>query len=298
MYDQAMTIIGFTIFGLDNESSTIVSRLKRLQNPDGSWFNQYDLKTGEPIDSSKYTGGIAWTTFALSFYAKMFSDDPSKLIAQSAANFLLRLQSDNGGFYGGYEGNKTLQWKSVENNIGAYFALSALRENIANDTYSFARDRVRSWIITQGWNELGRFNAGEGDPSVFLDSQSLGAIFIRSIGRQDQARSAIAYAQDNLLGYYKGINGFKYREGDEKLWFEGSLQMAVAYASLNDPIMASRLIQEAVRADQTSDSDGGIMYFSGGREQSSSTAWFVLAVAAYCGKNPFAPDAVTGINCW
>jgi len=298
LYDQVMTLIAFTLFGLEDESSAIVSRLKGAQNPDGSWFNQYDLKTGEPADSARYAGSIAWTVFAISFYARKFSDDPAKLVAQSAANFLLRLQANNGGFYGGYEGNKTLRWRSVENNVGAYFAFSLLRENIANDTLSSARDGIRSWILTQGWNDQRRFNAGEADPSVFLDAQSLGAIFMRSIERKDEARSALAYAQDNLLGYYKAINGFRYRPEDQRVWFEGSLQMAVAYSSLNDPIMAARLIQEAARADKAINFDGGIPNFSDGSDQSSATAWFSIAVAAYCGKNPFVQNAITGSKCW
>jgi len=294
LYDQAMSLLAFSLFGLYNESSNIVARMKAVQNPDGSWFDQYDLKTGEPVENLRYTGANAWTVFVISFYARKFGDNSAKLVAKSAGDFLLRLQAENGGFYGGYRGNTPFPWKNVENNVAAYFAFSLLRQNIANETYSLARERVKSWLLTRGWNAEGRFNAGEADASLLLDAQSLGAIFLRQIDRVDRARTAVLYGQDKLLTHHRGFGGFKSRPTDDRVWFEGSLQMAVAYASLNDPIMAQRLIDEAVRA---SGARGGIPYFSDGRERTASTAWLVIAVASYCNMNPFIPDAVTGIRC-
>lgn len=294
LYDQAMSLLAFSLVGLRNESSNIVARMKAVQNPDGSWFDQYDLKTGEPVENLRYTGANSWTAFAISFYARKFGDDSAKLVAQSAGDFLLRLQAENGGFYGGYRDKTQLPWKNVENNVAAYFAFLLLRQNIANETYSLARERAKSWLLTRGWNAEGRFNAGEADASLLLDAQSFGAIFLRQIERVDQARTAVLYGQDKLLSYHKGFNGFKPGPTDDRVWFEGSLQMAVAYASLNDPIMAERLIAEAIRA---SGPEGGVPYFSDGHERTASTAWLVIAVASYCSKNPFIPDAVTGVRC-
>lgn len=204
---------------------------------DGRW--QEDSHT-----VSTSTGNMAWAIMALCAAAEGSSEEKRTEYleaAMRAADFVLTLESESGGFTAGYEGWDDTQvkvtHKSTEHNIDLCCALSTLAEAVAESdsaratAYSDASDHAKEFVLSMYDEELHCFYTGTesdgktiSDGVIPLDANSLA---ILAFGEElEDAYDMISFVEDRMaVG-----EGFDFSAGDlDGVWNEGTAQMAICY---------------------------------------------------------------------
>lgn len=207
---------------------------------DGSW--QEDFYT-----VSTSTGNIAWTILALCTVAEHAASGRGEeylAAAIRAADFVLTLKSESGGFTAGYEGWDDIQekvtYKSTEHNIDLICAFSAVANAIAEKSpekameYQAASEHAKNFVMSMYDKELHCFYTGTendgktiGKGIIPLDTNTL-AILAMEEELQD-TRQIISFIEERMaVG-----EGFDFSAGDlDGIWNEGTAQMAVCYSQL------------------------------------------------------------------
>lgn len=275
---------------------------------DGKWHeDSYTVSTS--------TGNMAWTILALCAVAENASEGKQTdylTAAINAADFVLTLESENGGFTAGYEGWDDAQTKvtyiSTEHNIDLYVAFSALSDALSGinkakaEIYMEAADAAKEFILSMYDSKLGCFYTGTKDDGktvsdgvIPLDTNSLAVL---ALGDElDDPYHTLAFVEERMaVG-----EGFDFSAGDlDGIWNEGTAQMAVCYHMLKstekyDTVMAYLKTQTAKdgslpAADRDGVSTGfviagsDILWEYNNLQSISATGWLALA---QLGKNPF-----------
>lgn len=218
---------------------------------DGRWQeDSYTVSTS--------TGNMAWTILALCTVAESASGEKRAEYLEAAmlaADFVLTLESESGGFTAGYEGWDDAQvkatYKSTEHNIALLCAFSALAEAVDQgdparaELYRDASDHAREFVLSMYDEDLRCFYTGTeadgetvSDGVIPLDANAL-AILALGDGFQD-AYDTISFVENRMaVG-----EGFDFSAGDlDGIWNEGTVQMAICYglvgnAERRDAVMA------------------------------------------------------------
>ncbi len=214
---------------------------------------------------SSFSGNMAWTILALVVVAENTSAQKRTEYlnaAMNAADFVLTLESKDGGFAAGYEGWDDAQTKltyvSTEHNIALYAAFSALAfaasdtEQEKIEVYKKAADTAKKFVLSMYDEKQGCFYTGTTDDGktvsdgvIPLDANSLSVL---ALGEEllDSYRP-LAFVEERMaVG-----DGFDFGTGDlDGIWNEGTAQMAVCYHILNnvekyDTVMAYLKTQTA-----------------------------------------------------
>ena len=283
----------------------------------GFWQNGRWQEDAYTVSTS--TGNMAWAILALCATAENAAADKRVLYleaAMRAADFVLTLKSDNGGFTAGYDGWDDAQTKatyqSTEHNIDLYCAFSALSDALAASNpgkaaeYAAAAEYAKDFVFAMYDKNLHCFYTGTenngktiSDGVIPLDTNSL-AVLAFGAGLPDAAQ-VLAFVEERMtVG-----DGYDFSDGDlDGIWNEGTAQMALCYSLQGnteryDRIMAY-LATQADRdgsipaADRNGLStgfviDGSDMLWEYNNEQSlSATAWLAFA---QLGIDPFVPAA-------
>jgi len=208
---------------------------------DGKWQEDaYAVSTS--------SGNMAWVILALCTAAK---NSPSEKAleyteaAVKAADFVLTLKSDTGGFTAGYKGwddnQEKVNYKSTEHNIDLICAFRALASLIYEDNptkakeYQSAANHAEEFVFSMYDDELKCFYTGtEADGETIsegvipLDTNSLAIMALND--KIDNAYDIISYVEDMMtVG-----DGFDFSAGDlDGIWNEGTAQMAICYLIVN-----------------------------------------------------------------
>lgn len=209
---------------------------------DGRWQeDSYTVSTS--------TGNMAWTILALCSAAENASDEKRAEYLEAAtraADFVLTLKSESGGFTAGYEGWDDAQvkvgYKSTEHNIGLFCAFSVLAEAVAENTpvraeiYRSASDHAREFVFSMYDEELHCFYTGTepdgetiSDGVIPLDANTLA---ILALGEElEDVYDMVSFAENRMaVG-----EGFDFSAGDlDGIWNEGTAQMAICYGILGN----------------------------------------------------------------
>lgn len=258
---------------------------------------------------STHTGNVAWAMLALLAYyeATGRTVQPYLTAAMRMGNFVERCCRDTrgaGGYTGGYGGWEPsparLTYKATEHNIDLYPAFTRLHRLTGNAVWQQRAAHARAFVLAM-WDSVdGKFWTGTGDDGVTInrgvipvDAQAWAVLALRD----DRPRfdRALDYAERALsVG-----GGFDFNQDRDGVWYEGTGQMAAAYAFTGDDARWSELLA-AVRLAQ--DPTGGVyaasrnglttgLYLSSGqpwlyyrRLHVAPTAWLVLAAERV---NPF-----------
>lgn len=209
---------------------------------DGKW--QEELFT-----VSTSTGNMAWAVTALCAAAENASDEKRTEYlnaAMSAADFVLTLKSDNGGFNAGYEGwdddQTMVGYQSTEHNITLAYAFDALSAAVAGsdpakaETYADAAKYAKDFVFSMYDKKLHCFYTGTkadgktvSDGVIPLDTNSLS---ILAFGEElENTFQIVSFVEDRMaVG-----DGFDFSAGDlDGIWNEGTAQMAVCYKILEN----------------------------------------------------------------
>jgi hypothetical protein len=239
-YDQALALIVFVKEKRRAEADALARALVSTQNADGSWYKSRNCETLDPVDSNKWEGDIAWAVYGLSLYLALGGDRPDvcttmqKDVHQRAETAINRTLADarramqKGADYLrtriGADGCLVID--HTEGTIDAWWAFQ-----FAGPEYQDEANRIRNCLLTYYWDDaMGRFKGGRNWWQPFLDNQTWGAAFLRSIGESAKARRALSYARATLVLPAQGAQafGFDGQGGPWAIWNEGTGQYIAA----------------------------------------------------------------------
>lgn len=207
---------------------------------DGRWKEDY-------YTVSTSTGNMAWAILALCTVAKNAKGSQKEAYLEAAiyaADFVLGLKSDSGGFTAGYEGWDESQikagYKSTEHNINLIRAFSVLSDSVMQsdpkraELYRGAADHAKAFVLSMYDHKKHCFYTGTKEDGktvskgvVPLDTNSL-AVLVLGDELTDEYR-ILSFVET----YMSVGKGFDFSDGDlDGIWNEGTAQMAVCYSVL------------------------------------------------------------------
>lgn len=313
-YDNALAIIAYTMAGDFGNARTLLNFLQSRQLPDGSWYDSMNQFTGVGVNTAHSSGNQAWALYAICFYTHHTRDRAYLQMAENVASWLiLRQDLSDGGITGGISAGGTERaWTSTEHNLDAYFAFKLLYYLTNTPRYRDAQNRCKNWLLQVGWNSAGgRFNRGENDSYMALDTQTLGSLFLSDIKDYAKQDAVLAHIEatyyavtirqvgTHIATYTGFLDKIIDEEGTGRHWQEGTAQMAVACLRDGRSSIGLSYVEEVIESDDSSlkmghpdednDGDGGKQYYLTGTlstgliETPSSGLWEIFAINDYLG---------------
>ena len=234
----------------------------------GFWQNGRWQEDAYTVSTS--TGNMAWSILALCAAGEKASAEKRAVYLEAAvraADFVLGLKSENGGFTAGYEGWDEAQvkvsYQSTEHNIDLYCAFLALADALAGtdpvraSQYRDAAAYAKAFVLAMYDPELHCFYTGTenngktvSDGVIPLDTNSLAVLALG--GELTDAGQILSFVEERMtVG-----EGFDFSAGDlDGIWNEGTAQMAVCFLQLGDTERYDRIM--AYLQTQT-DKDGSM----------------------------------------
>ncbi|MBI4472187.1 MAG: hypothetical protein HY646_05930 [Acidobacteria bacterium] len=279
----------------------------------------WDCKKGAWLEDafqvSTHTGNVAWPMIALLTYHKK-RPNPAYLEAALKMGEWIEQRAERSGFLGyrgGFEGweprASEVAWTSTEHNLDVLVAFRKLFDATGDLKWLARADHARAFVEKMWDENSGCFMTGTNNGSEInrrvlpLDVQAWSVLAmpdeLNRFGRALQcAETKHRTIQDNFTGYaYDAAD----RDG---VWFEGTAQMAVAYARGGQMDMATQILEQLRRAQAAAPnangkgivaasrelttgflqtgSDRPLMYFP--RLHIGATAWYVFGEL---GVNPY-----------
>ncbi len=213
----------------------------------GFWQNGRWQEDAYTVSTS--TGNMAWTILALCSTAKNAAAEKRTEYldaAVRAADFVLTLKSENGGFTAGYEGwddaQTRLTYQSTEHNIDLCCAFAAISDILSETDpvraaeYKNAADYAKAFVLSMYDPDAHCFYTGTekngktvSDAVIPLDTNSL-AVLVLGEELGDPA-STLAFVEERMAV----DEGYDFSAGDlDGIWNEGTAQMAVCYYQLGN----------------------------------------------------------------
>ena len=213
----------------------------------GFWQNGHWQEDIYTVSTS--TGNMAWSILAFCAVAKnAASEKKTEYLdaAMRAADFVLTLKSENGGFTAGYDGWDDAQTKatyqSTEHNIDLYCAFNAVADAVSEThpekaaEYREAADYAKEFVFSMYDPELYCFYTGTEEDGVTvsdgvipLDTNSLSILAFRDI--LEDVDEIFAFVEERMAV----DSGYDFSAGDlDGIWNEGTAQMAICYLLMGD----------------------------------------------------------------
>ncbi len=197
-----------------------------------------------------YVGNLAWSMLALLAYYETAGGEEYLHAAERMGLWIEKHCRDTrgaGGYTAGYEGwepdPEPLQYKATEHNIDLSAAFRRLHQ-LTGDAAWAARARHAERFVHAMWDAReGKFWTGTGDDgkTVFkevvpLDIQCWSVLALRE--RRAEYARGLQYAEQVL-----GIgDGFDFNQDTDGIWYEGTAQLAAAWAALDQPLKQQQII--------------------------------------------------------
>ena len=315
-YDQALACIAFTSQGdfkrakliLDFFDGTYREQIKKYGKFIG--FSDAYHKDGR-WGETWAAGPNAWLLIAANHYTYDSKDTRYSELSEVITEWLISLQSVDGGIIGGYYGNgKPMTWISTEHNFDCYAAMRDLGVLTGDKRCLGTAKEIRFWLENAAWNkEQSRFNMGRDNPNFATDQSSWAVLSLGS-----KYGSTLDFAIEKSLNkkMYKvnnvEIEGFDFGSTYEKshypdkdaVWLEGTAQMVLAFdragrkaekehflSELDKALTPSPMFKKAYGLPYATN-EGTPAYGSWLMQDKplciSSTSWYIFAKDNY---NPF-----------
>ncbi|MGI6507458.1 MAG: hypothetical protein ACOX4A_03590 [Saccharofermentanales bacterium] len=221
----------------------------------GFWKDGHWQEDSFTVSTS--TGNMAWAILALCTAAENASDTQRQeylAAAIRAAEFVLSLKSDTGGFTAGYEGWDDTQlkatYKSTEHNISLVAAFSVLSESLKDtdqdqsNICAEAAKHAKDFVLSMYDNEYHCFYTGTTADGITiskgiipLDANSLACLILGE--ELENRHRTISFVEERMaVG-----EGFDFSAGDlDGIWNEGTAQIAVCYRQLKNTEKYERIM--------------------------------------------------------
>ena len=333
-YDNAVAALAFIASGDQQRAKQVVDALIYAQNhdrfyKDGRIRNSYragklaspdnrvplpgwyDAKEGRWVEDefqvSTHTGNVAWAMLALLGYYETYGGAAYLAAAEKMGEWVEGNCRDSrgvGGYIGGFSGWETkpklLRYKATEHNLDLYAVFWRLSSITGNQAWKERAMAAKTFVLSM-WDEgEGKFWTGTTPDGVTvnrdtipLDVQAWAPLVLREDGKPYWRSLSYSEKQHRVGG------GFDFNEDRDRIWYEGTAQMAVAYQYTGQLDKSKTLISTLKAAQDTSggipavNRDGlttgfslptGEPWFYFRRLHVGATAWMVLAER---GINPF-----------
>ncbi|HEY9633704.1 MAG TPA: hypothetical protein V6D14_09880 [Coleofasciculaceae cyanobacterium] len=333
-YDNAVAALAFIATGDQQRAKRIMDALLYAQNhdrfykdgrirnsyragklvaPDGRALlpGWYDTKEGrwaeDEFQVSTHTGNVAWAILALLGYYETYGGEPYLAAALRMGEWIERNCRDSrgaGGYIGGFSGweqnPKLLSYKATEHNLDLYAAFQRLYLITGNSAWQERATSAQKLVLAMWDDKEGKFWTGTkldgvtvNQDTIPLDVQAWAPLALREEGKPYWR--SLDYAQKQ----HRVGDGFDFNQDRDRIWYEGTAQMAVAYHYTGQLDKSKALIstlltaQDATGGIPAGNQDGlttgfslptGEPWFYFRRLHVGATAWMVLAQK---GVNPF-----------
>ena len=270
------------------------------------------------------TGNNTWAMIALLALYQQTSNATYLTTARNLGNFVHTFRNDTGtfqGFQGGLDNYPETPmvtrriYASAEHNLDVYAAFSRMSQITGEPQWQADAQHAKQFVEAMWDTQKGCYLAGTTDPSARnqvpdqlpLDVQAWSTLAVPDTLQLHP--QVLNCAEQNHRNTHDGFSGFDFNNDKDGVWFEGTGQMATAYAFALQSTLSLATRDELSRAQQTppfGDTRGLVAasheglttgfdfkYFR--RLHIGATAWNVFAQLGY---NPFyqttAPSAQFG----
>jgi len=316
VYDQALAALVFTHKGDFEKAQAIFSFLDKVRKRHVSVYGSFQgftdtYKADGTETETRAAGPNAWVLMAVNYYTCKKDDKSFIPLAKDLAEWLISLQSADGGIIGGYYGNgEPMVWISTEHNFDCYAGFRDLGIITADERYLKKAKEVRKWLIDDTWKEDSqRFYLGKRNPNFATDLSSWAVL---SLGREyaSSLDFAVEKSLNTQLYDVKDIKvegfdfGSDYKNSPfpdkDAVWFEGTAHMVLSFELAGREEESSHFLDELRKCLTPSDlypythglpyaSNEGTPVYDSWMMQNrplciSSTAWYYFAEEGF---NPF-----------
>jgi hypothetical protein len=185
-----------------------------------------------------YAGNMAWVMLALLSYYEVAGGEEYLSAAERMGHWVeynCRDRRGSGGYTAGYEGWEPdmtkLSYKATEHNIDLYAVFQRLYRITGNNVWELRAQHAQRFVTAMWDNQEGKFWTGTGDDGVTvlkdvvpLDVQAWGLLALRN--ESLPLSKGLNYAETRMtVG-----KGFDFNQDMDGIWFEGTAQMAAAFA--------------------------------------------------------------------
>jgi len=316
VYDETLAAMAFTLNGDYDKARMILGffddvRKTHIEEKGDIWgFTDVYKRDGEETET-RAAGPAGWVLMAANYYYRKTQDDSFVPLAKDVADWLISLQSIEGGIIGGYYGNgNPMVWISSEHNFDCYAGLRDLGILINEEKYLKAAKEVKKWLDDDAWDDKAkRFFLGRRNPNFATD---LSAWAVLSLGKEyapsldfaiDKSLNTQTYKVKNVK--VEGFDfGSTYHDSPfpdkDAVWFEGTAHMILAFEEagweeerlyfLNemDGCLTDSPLHRYTKGLPYASNEGTPVYDSWLMQDKpiciSSTAWYIFAKKSY---NPF-----------
>jgi hypothetical protein len=259
------------------------------------------------------TGNNTWAMIALLALYRQTATPAYLTTARQLGNFIHTFRNDTGtfqGFQGGLENYPETPmvtrrtYGSTEHNLDVYAAFTSMGQITGEPQWQADAQHAQQFVEAMWDSQKRCYLAGTTDPSTRnavpdqlpLDVQAWSTLAVP--GALALHPETLDCAEQNHRNTHDGFSGFDFNNDKDGVWFEGTAQMATAYAFALQSMLALGIRQELSRAQQTApfgDTEGiaaasheglttgfAFKYFR--RLHIGATAWNVFAQLGY---NPF-----------
>lgn len=294
-YDQGVCAMALLSEGKTGEAKEILTGLRALQNPDGSFYFFYSMY--DPLGSyvphkKKFSAQASWTAMAVSYYTHTTKDTQFLDMAIRAMDFVHSLQDTDGAI----RTNPDVTHKSTEHALNAYAAWTYLSDNLHRSNYRLDKAKqytiyasnIRKYLENEAWmEEEGRFMRGKApDNYMVLDVNTWGVLSLghKSLDTLKDFSRSLDYIENQYKYTVKGVTGFDFnfdlqsdytenrdflvggnRMGDglDTVWSEGTLGAVLAFHEVGDTEKAEFYLNEVKKMIYTGSEPtalGGVLY--------------------------------------
>ena len=258
-------------------------------------------------------GPNAWMLMALNTYMNYSNDTKYLPLSNDLAQWLMSLESIEGGIAGGYYGNlEPMTWIATEHNLDCYAAFRDLGIITNNQEYLKVAKDIKYWMEHDAWSDkqqrfyMGRqrFNRNYATDLSSWAVLSLGDKYIPTLDFAIEHSLCKHYYEPNNIEVEGFDFGSTYNESPypdkDAVWFEGTGQMVLAFLKAGNGCKGTYFIHEldkALTISKRSSYVSGLPYASNEGTPAygswlmqdeplciSSTAWYYLAKNSH---NPF-----------
>lgn len=245
VYDQAVAAIAFTHKGDYKRAKMMFDFFDSVRKTHikekGAFLGFTDVyKRNGRETETRAAGPNAWVLLALNYYYAKTGDAAYLPLAKDIAEWLISLQSAEGGIIGGYYGNgKPMTWISTEHNFDCYSAFRDLGILTKDEKYLRLAKEIKKWLNDDAWDKKAdRFYIGRNNKNFATDLSSWAVL---SLGNGYKSSLAFAVEKGRNTQTYKvkdvKVEGFDFGStyktspfpDKDAVWFEGTAQMVLAF---------------------------------------------------------------------
>ncbi len=245
VYDQALAALAFVHRGDYERARKLFSffdgvRLRHIEEKGDIWGFTDVYKKGGRETETRAAGPAAWVLLALNYYHAKTGNEDFIPLARDIADWIISLQSIEGGIIGGFYGNgEPMTWLSSEHNFDCYAALRDLGILLDEPRYLRTAKAIKKWLKDDVWDaDAQRFYLGRRNPNYATDISSWAVL---SLGTDYEPSLDFAIEKSFNTQYYKvnnvRVEGFDFGAtyhtspfpDKDAVWFEGTAHMVLAF---------------------------------------------------------------------